>query len=109
MRHNTYSSAPELTQLIVPCGGGRLRLFLKHAVRICTALMQLRARTTKIWSAVAERSGDTAFRERASFPKRRGASLPAALQILLLQRQQRLAYLCPTVVVLNCDELGYNT
>ena len=76
---------------------------------IAREFASIRARMTKIWSAVAERSGDTAFRERASFPKRRGASLPAALQILLLRRQQRLAYLCPTVVVLNCDELGYNT
>ncbi|HEY5480736.1 MAG TPA: efflux RND transporter periplasmic adaptor subunit, partial [Verrucomicrobiae bacterium] len=35
---------------------------------------------------MAERSGDTAFSDRAWFPKRRGASLPAALQILWLQR-----------------------
>jgi hypothetical protein len=31
-------------------------------------------------SAVAERSGDTAFRLRTELPKRRGASLPAAVQ-----------------------------
>ena len=33
-----------------------------------------------LWSAVAERSGDNAFRQRSQFPKRRGASLPAAVQ-----------------------------
>ena len=33
------------------------------------------------WSAVAERSGDTAFRLLTELPKRRGASLPAAVQI----------------------------
>jgi hypothetical protein len=32
------------------------------------------------WTAVAERSGDTAFRLRTELPKRRGASLPAAVQ-----------------------------
>jgi hypothetical protein len=32
------------------------------------------------WTAVAERSGDTAFRLRVELPKRRGASLPAAVQ-----------------------------
>jgi hypothetical protein len=32
------------------------------------------------WSAVAERSGDTAFRWRTELPKRRGAALPAAVQ-----------------------------
>jgi hypothetical protein len=31
------------------------------AVRICTTILQLRVGMTKIWSAVAERSGDTAF------------------------------------------------
>jgi hypothetical protein len=35
-----------------------------------------------IWSAVAERSGDTAFRTSASLQKRRGATLPAAVQKL---------------------------
>jgi len=32
------------------------------------------------WTAVAERSGDTLFSLRAEIPKRRGASLPAAVQ-----------------------------
>jgi hypothetical protein len=52
-------------------------------------MLQLRARTAKIWTAVAERSDDTAFRDRAWCPKRRGASLPAALQSLWLRRQPR--------------------
>jgi hypothetical protein len=38
------------------------------------------AKTQGFWSAVAERSGDTAFRLRTELPKRRGASLPAAIQ-----------------------------
>ena len=37
------------------------------------------SRTGKIWTAVAERSGDTAFRAWPYFPKRRGASFPAAV------------------------------
>jgi hypothetical protein len=71
---------------------------------IGNATVQLRARTAKIWSAVAERSDDTALREWASFPKRRGASLPAALQILWLWRKSRRAHLCSSVVVLNLLE-----
>ena len=38
-----------------------------------------RSGTTRIWTAVAERSGDTAF-PGSPAPKRRGASLPAAVQ-----------------------------
>ena len=34
----------------------------------------------RIWTAVAERSGDTAFRVDAGFRARRGAALPAAVQ-----------------------------
>jgi hypothetical protein len=34
----------------------------------------------RIWTAVAKRSDDTAFRTTRSFQKRRGASLPAAVQ-----------------------------
>ena len=52
----------------------------------CTGTAPLCAPPTTIWSAVAERSGDTAFRDRAWFLKRRGASLPAALQILCQRR-----------------------
>jgi hypothetical protein len=45
-----------------------------------TTIMPHHARTTKIWTAVAERSGDTAFCADAGFRKRRGAALPAAVQ-----------------------------
>jgi hypothetical protein len=38
------------------------------------------ARPTKIWSAVAERSDDTAFATTGANRKRRGAALPAAVQ-----------------------------
>ncbi len=34
----------------------------------------------EFWTAVAERSGDTAFELARALPKRRGASLPAAVQ-----------------------------
>jgi hypothetical protein len=57
------------------------------SVSICAPILQLRARTTKIWTAVVERSGDTAFCA-AGFPKRRGASLPAAVQNLRLRRNR---------------------
>ncbi len=50
------------------------------AQRIRAANPQLSGRTTEIWTAVAERSGDTAFRAWPWFQKRRGASLPAAVQ-----------------------------
>ena len=66
---------------------------------IRTTIMQLRARTTKIWTAVAacrgeaqrrlERSGDTAFRTAGCVQKRRGASLPAAVQNPWLRRKPR--------------------
>ena len=49
----------------------------------------VRAYSTRIWSAVAERSGDTAFRTSASLRKRRGAALPAAVQKLRLRRKPR--------------------
>ena len=52
----------------------------RSAIRSCAANPQLSGRTTEIWTAVAERSGDTAFRAWPCFPKRRGASLPAAVQ-----------------------------
>jgi hypothetical protein len=66
----------------------------------CT-IVDLRAWTTKLWSAVAERSDDTAFRDRAWLPKRRGASLPAALQILWLRRKPRWVHLRSSVVLLR--------
>ena len=53
-------------------------------VLIRNTILQLRARTTKIWTAVAERSGDTAFRTAGCFQKRRGASLPAAVQKIVV-------------------------
>jgi hypothetical protein len=65
---------------------------------IRNTILQLRARTTKIWTAVAERSGDTAFRAAGCFQKRRGASLPAAVQNLWLRRKPRWVHLCPSVV-----------
>jgi hypothetical protein len=40
----------------------------------------------EFWTAVAERSGDTAFRLRTKLPKRRGASLPAAVQKIWLRQ-----------------------
>jgi hypothetical protein len=49
---------------------------------------------TKIWTAVAERSGDTAFRAAGCFQKRRGASLPAAVQNLWLRRKPRWVNSC---------------
>jgi hypothetical protein len=38
------------------------------------------AKTRRFWTAVAERSGDTALGSRPMLKQRRGASLPAALQ-----------------------------
>jgi hypothetical protein len=38
------------------------------------------------WTAVAERSGDTAFARAGASPKRRGASLPAAVQERLVAK-----------------------
>jgi hypothetical protein len=59
---------------------------------IRNTILQLRARTPKIWTAVAERSGDTAFRMTKGFQKRRGASLPAAVQNLWLRLLPRWVY-----------------
>jgi AraC-like DNA-binding protein len=53
----------------------------------------------EIWTAVAEHSGDTAFRMTSSLQKRRGASLPAALQNLVLRRQSRCVHRCPPAVL----------
>jgi len=61
---------------------------------IRNTILQLRARMTKIWTAVAERSGDTAFRTAGCFQKRRGASLPAAVQNLWLRRKPRWVNPC---------------
>jgi hypothetical protein len=68
------------------------------AASIRTTIMQLRARTAEIWTAVAERSGDNAFRAWPSFPKRRGASLPAALHSLRPRRKERCVHFSPSVV-----------
>ena len=57
------------------------------AHRIRAANPQLSGRTTEFWTAVAERSGDTAFRTWPWFQKRRGAPLPAAVHILWLRRR----------------------
>jgi hypothetical protein len=61
-----------------------------HLALIRNAILQLRARMTKIWTAVAERSGDIAFRATGCFQKRRGASLPAAVQNLWLRPKAAL-------------------
>ena len=47
---------------------------------LCAANPQNHCARRGFWSAVAERSGDTAFRLRTELSKRRGASLPAAVQ-----------------------------
>jgi hypothetical protein len=75
---------------------------------MCNPILQLRARTTKIWTAVVacrgeaqrrlERSGDTAFRATGCFQKRRGASLPAAVQNPWWRRKPRWVNPCPSVV-----------
>jgi hypothetical protein len=67
-------------------------------LKIRNPILQLRARTTKIWIAVAERSGDTAFRTTGCFQKRRGASLPTAVQNPWWRRKPRWVYPCPSAV-----------
>ena len=67
-----------------------------------TTTAPLCAPTTTLWSAVAERSGDTAIRDQAWFLKRRGASLPAALQILWQPRTVLLLGLM--VFVVGCGK-----
>jgi hypothetical protein len=57
------------------------------ALRIGATIPQCPARRAEIWTAVAERSGDTAFRAWPSFRKRHGASLPAAVHIVWLRRR----------------------
>jgi hypothetical protein len=55
----------------------------------------------KIWSAVAERSGDTAFRPRIELPKRRGsrsAGFPPQPKILAMGCSFIRVHLCPSVV-----------
>jgi hypothetical protein len=68
---------------------------------IRNTILQLRAQTTKIWTAVAERSGDTAFRTAGCFQKRRGsrsAGFPPQSKKLWLRRKPRWVYPCPSVV-----------
>ncbi len=43
----------------------------------------------RVWTAVAERSDDTAFRLWTELPKRRGTSLPATVQNQWLRREPR--------------------
>jgi hypothetical protein len=74
--------------------------------QIRNTILQLRARPTKIWIAVAERSGDTAFRTVGCAQKRRGASLPTAVQNPWLRREPCLVYPCASVVELNRLEAG---
>ncbi len=61
------------------------------ALRSCAANPQLSGRTAEIWTAVAERSGDTVCRAWPSYQKRRGAPLPAAVHILWLRRRPSAA------------------
>jgi hypothetical protein len=81
----------------------RLQRFL---AKIRNTILQLRARTIKIWTAVAERSGDTAFRADGCFQKRRGASLPAAVQNLWLRPKAALGSSLshPAFVLLRRDK-----
>ena len=59
-----------------------------------TTIMQLHARATKIWTAMAKRSDDTAFPPPVRIRKRRGASLPAAVENAL-RRKPRWDLLLP--------------
>ena len=67
-------------------------------VLIRNTMTTVRARMTKIWTAVAERSGDTAFRTVGCAQKRRGASLPAAVHNPWLRRKPRWVYPYPSVI-----------
>jgi len=73
-------------------------------------------------TAVAERSGDTAFRLQLAIPKRRGASLPAAVQnvlaallrlcafalrIFALNRRNVIEARAPLVLLLSLTSLGF--
>ena len=53
---------------------------LVASLPLCSAIPQIRCGLRRFWTAVAKRSGDTAFRSPAKPPKRRGAPLPAAVQ-----------------------------
>jgi hypothetical protein len=55
-------------------------LMKEFSLCLCTAIRQDHRVPRGFWTAVAERSGDTAFRLWTDLPKRRGASLPAAVQ-----------------------------
>jgi hypothetical protein len=59
-----------------------------------------------VWSAVAERSGDTAFGETGCLRKRRGAPLPAAVQDARLRHKPRRFFPSPSVVFLFLHQIG---
>src|SRR5260370_40387236 len=68
-------------------------------LRLCSAIPQLRARTRKIWSAVAERSDDTAFRARSC----RQSGVPfLAFSCLFVAILSPSAYSAYSAVILSC-------
>jgi hypothetical protein len=71
-------------------GRGREGSRLRSLTRTHLYYNQLHARTTMIWTAVAERSGDTAFGTFVGFRKRRGAPLPAVVRKLVVAAQAAL-------------------
>jgi hypothetical protein len=83
-----------------PFAFSALFAFKRSVIQSC----KLGAPTTKIWTAVAacrgeaqrrlERSGDTAFRTAGGVQKRRGASLPAAVQNPWLRHKLRWVNPC---------------
>jgi len=60
--------------------------------RFCSAIPHNHRAPRGFWIAVAERSGDTAFRLRTELPKRRGASLPAEVQKDLVAASPRCVF-----------------
>ena len=78
-------------------------LWARMSRQLCTAIRQNPSALRGFWTAVAKRSGDTAFRLRTKLPKRRGASLPAAVQKNLVAAPQRcvLGGLCVSLLCLN--------
>jgi hypothetical protein len=84
--------------LALICSVNQIVLHIFSEFQIRNTMTTVRARTTKIWTAVAERSGDTAFRTVGCAQKRRGASLPAAIQNPWLRHKPFWVHLCPSVV-----------
>ncbi len=105
-RHSAADATTKRLEALTQGGRGSRRRSVNsrnsHLALIHNTILQLRARITKIWTAVTacrgeaqrrlERSGDTAFRTTGCFQKRRGASLPAAVQIPWLRRKPRWVY-----------------